>query len=162
MPQRVKECTQPALPKASRHGEPEAEDHHDHEPKKHVSGKPQEQDKRGKKHRKLEKLKKHEGEESSVKSGIEILGETVPKVGEIFIHPAANEGSPLSWVRGIQVHDTKACRFHFSSQGNVLDQMAADRVVSAQLFVGCPAEKEKLSIGGSQGSAAALHPVGEV
>jgi hypothetical protein len=99
----MKEGTEPALAKAMSHGEPERQDDGDLDPKNRIAGKERQQKKRTQKNHGLEELKKNKRTPTAVEGGIEVFCESLPKIAEVVVHPATDEGDGMTGVGAVAV-----------------------------------------------------------
>ena len=83
----------------------------------------------------MESLKKEKGEKVSVKTGIEILCETLPNFGEAGVHPAFDKGVSVAWVGAVEVENFQACMTHVAGDGDILDHMVSDRFMAFNFVV---------------------------
>jgi hypothetical protein len=144
------------------HGETERKNNGGLDPQNGIVRKEREKNKRGEQDHGLKDLEKGKRCPPAVESRIQIFGEAVPQIAEVVVHAAADEGDGVARVGAVLIQDAETGGPHFASQSDVLDEMASDRLVASDFFVGSAAKKEKLAVGGTEGCGTPSHPMGEV
>ena len=74
----------------------------------------------------MDRLKEKEGGEVSVKTRVEIFGESFPDLVKAGVHAAANEGDGVTWIGAVEVEDFQACLPHVAGDSDILDHMISD------------------------------------
>jgi len=146
----MEEGAEPALAEAMGHGEPQRQDDGNLEPENRIPRRKGQEKKRAEKNHSLKELKEDKGAPSTVERGVEVLGESAPEIPKVVVHATLNQGQGMAGVGAVVVLDAEARGPHFPGQGNVLDQMAADRRVPTDFVIGCAAKEKELSIGGAK------------
>ena len=83
----------------------------------------------------MDRLKEKEGGEVSVKTRVEIFGESFPDLVKAGVHAASNEGDGVTWIGAVEVEDFQACLPHVAGDSDILDHMVSDRFMAFDLVV---------------------------
>ena len=158
----VQDGPKPALAEPMGHGKPEGKNDGDLDPENRIPRKEGQKKEGAEKDPNLKELKEDKGAPATVESRVQVFRESAPQIPKVVVHAALNQGQGVAGMGAIVVPDVEAGGPHFSGQGNVLDQMAVDRRVPPDFFIGLAAKEQELAVGGAERGRSAPDPVRQV
>jgi len=160
--QGMEDCANPALTEPVGHGEAEGKNNRDLDPENRVTREKGQKEEGAEKDHALKKLKTDKGKNAAIEGRIKIFGKSIPKIAEVVVHPATDQGDVVAGIGTITIQNTKSGRPHLATQGDIFHQMAGDRPMTSNGLVGCPAKEKELAVGGAEGWGPAAHPVWQI